>query len=181
MTAAESAQLTDRILDVLPNAAGAIARAVGRKPSDGTVRRRLAKLEQEGLVEQVDGVWRGCHELPDIEGYVYPDDLDDEARALLLQAVDRLQDQGTFEDVDVGLVEDYVRAKQRARRAQAEADESPFTYAETGRAFTHPAIAIARQAERDAQVYAAELLLTPRARAQAGIDSHADPGDGDED
>lgn len=175
MTAAQSAALTDQILGALPGPRAAIARAVGRKPSDGTVRRRLAKLAAEGLVEKDGDVWRGCHALPDIEGYVYPEDFDALARALLRQTVERLQARPGWEDGDVDLVEDYVRAKQRARLANTTAEL--FTLAETGRAFTHPSISIARQAERDALVYAKELRLTPRARAEG--DDGADPRDDD--
>lgn len=171
--------LTDQIVAALPASQAEIARAVGRKPSDGTVRRRLATLESDGVAKCVDGTWQRVRGLPELPGYEFPDDFDEEAIDLFTVTVRELlaRPKPEWETSDVDLLEAYVRCMQRARVARDQ--DEMFTYAESGRAYTHPSVAIAREAERDAQVYRKALLITPEARAaqQKGDDRGADPGD----
>jgi P27 family predicted phage terminase small subunit len=80
------------------------------------------------------------------------------------------REQGTWQNSDAGCLERYVRALERARAAQAILDAEGLT-ALGGRdqPVAHPAVRIARDAERDAADYARDLLLTPRARRLAGL------------
>lgn len=59
--------LRDDVLDALtgtPQSATAIAKAVGRHPKDGTVRRLLADLQAEGLAQHGPGGWGGASLAP---------------------------------------------------------------------------------------------------------------------
>lgn len=170
--------LTAQIVAALPGTASAIAAAVGRKPSDGTVRRRLAKLEAASRAAKIDGIWTACRDLPDLgSGYVFPDDLDDESLALFNLKLAELRDQQTWKDSDADLLERYVRCLQRARLARAAAGDTPFTTGGTGRVYLHPGVSVAQQAERDAHVYADALILTPAARKRHGLGSDTPPED----
>lgn len=64
-----------------------------------------------------------------------------------------------------------MRAVARARDARAELEQhgSLTTLGSQGQPVPHPAIRIAREAERDAAEYGRDLLLTPRARRTAGV------------
>jgi phage terminase small subunit len=63
-----------------------------------------------------------------------------------------------------------VRVVARARHARTELDHhgSLTRSASQGQLVPHPAVRIAREAERDAAEYARDLLLTPRSRRTAG-------------
>lgn len=176
MNAAERQQLTDAIVAQLPGTQAEIARAVGRKPSDGTVRRRLAALAEEGLVVQSDDGWRRAGGLPELPGFEFPGHFDEEARAVFESRLVAASNDGVWADEDVDLLERYVSAGQRGRTMQAEvAAGGAFSHSEeSGRAYAHPGIRIIREAERDAHVYEEALIERQRRRA------NADPGD-DED
>jgi P27 family predicted phage terminase small subunit len=99
-----------------------------------------------------------------------PADLDEVAVALWNRVLRELQDQGTWQASDVGVLERYVRAVRRAAAARELVDREGFTTSGArGQLVAHPALRIARDAERDAHEYANALLLTPRARRLAGI------------
>jgi phage terminase small subunit len=68
-------------------------------------------------------------------------------------------------------LERYVVAVARARDARAELERhgSLTAVGSQGQPVPHPAVRIAREAERDAAEYARDLLLTPRARRAAGV------------
>jgi len=165
------------ILAALPGKGAQVAGSLGRARNDGTVRRRLAALAEAGEVEREDGVWRRCQdgcqdapELPDppdgLPGYEYPAGWDEGACDQFVQQAEWLTDKvGALEGLDVDLLERYVTALQRARIAQSSLDdEGLLTSSANGRKFTHPAVAIVREAERDAHVY----MEAMRKRAGAG-------------
>ena len=99
-----------------------------------------------------------------------PADLDEAAVALWNRVLRELREQGTWQASDVGALERYVRAVRRAAAARELVGlEGMTTTGARGQLVAHPALRIARDAERDAHDYAAALLLTPRARRLAGI------------
>lgn len=169
-----AAELAPQVLDLLPAKAAQIARALGRKPSDGTVRRALDGLEQTGAAERVDGVWQRCQELPKL---ATPDDFDAESIELHETTLQALQEQGTWRDHDIELLNDYVRRSQDARQfRQAVEDGGRFQTSNGGRIFAHPGIDKERDARRDVQTLRDALVLTPDARKKHGRDG--DEGDG---
>jgi P27 family predicted phage terminase small subunit len=99
-----------------------------------------------------------------------PTGLDEVSRKLWTATLRALREQGTWQASDAGCLERYVRAAARARAAQAILARDGLT-ATGGRdqPVPHPAVRIARDAERDAAEYARDLLLTPRARRLAGL------------
>jgi P27 family predicted phage terminase small subunit len=104
-------------------------------------------------------------------GLAPPADLDGPARRLWYGLQRHLREQGTWQPSDLGALERYVRAVLRADRARAELEQagSLTTAGSQGQPVAHPALRIAREAERDAAEYARDLLLTPAARRRAGI------------
>jgi P27 family predicted phage terminase small subunit len=99
-----------------------------------------------------------------------PADFDDAAKKTWRSSLKALRDQGTWQDSDRDALERYCRAVSRARGARAVvASEGLTAVGSTGQPVTHPAVRIAREAERDAAEYARDLLLTPRARRTAGV------------
>lgn len=99
-----------------------------------------------------------------------PSDFDEAAVAVWNRVLRELRDQGTWQPSDVGALERYVRAVRRAATAQAIVAQEGLT--STGgrdQPIAHPAVRIARDAERDAAEYARDLLLTPRSRRLAGV------------
>ena len=82
----------------------------------------------------------------------------------------QLRDQGTWQESDAALLERYVKALGRAAAARAIVERDGLI--STGgrdQPIAHPAVRIARDAERDGAEYARDLLLTPRARRLAGL------------
>jgi len=99
-----------------------------------------------------------------------PSDFDEAAVSLWNRVLRELRDQGTWQASDIGCLERYVRAVHRAHAAQAIVAREGLT--STGgrdQPIAHPAVRIARDAERDAAEYARDLLLTPRSRRLAGL------------
>ncbi|MDQ3933416.1 MAG: P27 family phage terminase small subunit [Actinomycetota bacterium] len=170
-----AAELAPRILDLLPARAAQAAKALGRKPSDGTVRRALLALEKTGAAERVDGVWQRCAQLPEL---ATPDDFDTESRELHAATLKALQEQGTWRDHDIELLNDYVRRSQDARQFRAAVtEEGRFQSSQSGRIFAHPGIDKERDARRDVQTLRDALVLTPDARKKHGRDGEDESGD----
>src|SRR4051794_10599420 len=99
-----------------------------------------------------------------------PSDFEPFAVELWNRLIRELRQQGTWQASDIGTLERYVRAAARARAAQAIIATDGLT--STGgrdQPIAHPAVRIARDAERDAAEYARDLLLTPRSRRLAGL------------
>lgn len=157
MTKEERVRFTERLLDALPGKQSDIARALGRRASDGTVHRRLRALADEGRVEVVDGEWRltaGVSRFPELpDGYVFPAHLDEEARLELVAKVREWITGGVWNDSDLELLERYASARQRARHANVTLAADGLTTGGGERKFVHPLVAVAREAERDAQLY----------------------------
>lgn len=169
-----AAELAPQILELLPARAGQIARQLGRKPSDGTVRRALANLVETGAAKKNGHVFERCQELPTL---ATPPGLDDEAARLHAQLLKTLQEQGTWRDHDVSLLNDLVRRDYDARMFRQEVErDGRFQSSESGRVFAHPGIDKERDARRDVQTLRDALVLTPDARKKHGQDS--DDGDG---
>jgi phage terminase small subunit len=174
------AELAPRILDLLPGKQAAIAQALGRASSDGSVRRALDKLANEGFAERVDGVWRRCQEVPTLPEGPYPDDFDQVSIGLYDRTQLQLLAQGTWKEGDRPLLESYVRSKQLAREARAKvAADGAYPKNGSGRVFRHPAIEDARGHERDALAFAEALLIPPKARGQRAGEGGSGPDEFD--
>ena len=106
-----------------------------------------------------------------------PTGLDRVSRKRWNLTIEQLVGQGTWADSDVPLLERYVRALEvgrlaRARiagRAKRNPSEAYTTRGSQGQLVQHPDLTTAREAERDANDYATDLLLTSRARRQHDI------------
>lgn len=172
-----AAELAPRILELLPAKAGTVARQLGRKASDGTVRRALAGLVESGAAEKrKDGTFERCQELPILAA---PADFDERSKALHASLLKALQEQGTWRDHDIGLLNDLVRRSQDAREFRAAVGEQGrFQSSSSGRVFAHPGIDKERDARRDVQTLRDALVLTPDARKKHGRDG--DEAEGDE-
>jgi phage terminase small subunit len=173
-------ELAPRVLELLPGTQSAIAKALGRKPSDGTVRRTLEHLASQGFAKRKQRRWERCQTQPQQE-IAYPEDFDQEAKGLYTRVIAYLRalPEGLWDDNMVPTAQCYVRSKQLARQARVAIGDRPYTMNSAGRAFKHPAVEDARQHERDAHTYAEALLLTPKARQVAGVKGGggADPFD----
>jgi hypothetical protein len=105
---------------------------------------------------------------------VPPADFDDQERELWDACKSRLQEQG--EDIDLQLLERYVRAIARARLGREAARKEPWVTGSMGQTVAHPGIALERQADRDAHDYALQLgLISPRAAAPPTDPDGGDP------
>lgn len=167
------AELAPRVLALLPGKQAHVAKALGRKPSDGTVRKALKGLEESGAAELVDGEWRRCEEL---QPAATPDDFDQEAVALHSRTLTALREQGTWRDHDLDLLDRYVRREQDARRFRAARESTGDFQQAKARVYAHPAIDKERDALRDVQSLADALVITPDARKRHGRDGKE--GDG---
>lgn len=106
-----------------------------------------------------------------------PSDLDSQSRELWRRTIAQLTAQGTWADSDAPCLERYVRSIElgriaRARiaaRVEVEGDAAYTTRGSQGQLVAHPDLKTAREAERDANDYATDLLLTPRTRSQHSI------------
>lgn len=173
------AELAPRILELLPAKQAEIAKALGRQPSDGTVRRALAGLAETGAANRGDGgIWERCQELPTL---ATPASFDEESKRLHATTLKALQEQGTWRDHDIELLNDYVRRSQDARTFRMARERSgDFQESKAGRVFAHPAIDKERDARRDVQALRDALVLTPDARKKHGRDEDGG-GEGDRD
>jgi P27 family predicted phage terminase small subunit len=112
-----------------------------------------------------------------------PRDLDDASRALWRLTITQLEEQGTWQVSDLPALERYIRASERARLARnalpRDRDGQVVMTAKGSQhqLVQHPNIKTCREAERDANDYAKELLLTPAARRRAQVEGGADPDD----
>jgi P27 family predicted phage terminase small subunit len=113
--------------------------------------------------------------MPTVDATGPPDDLSTAFRRLYRRVRTAMQAQGTWEDMDYLLLGTYVRCLERAALARAAITSGNVVQLTTtgskGNPIPHPAIKIAREAERDAQEYAKELLITPRARKQYELEA----------
>lgn len=172
------AELAPRVVSLLPGKQAEIARALGRKPSDGAVRRALRNLEQSGAAQRIDGIWQRREGLPML---AIPADFDKQSAALHDRTLKALQEQGTWRDHDAELLERYVRRSQDVRAFRdAVREQGRFqTSDKGGRVYAHPGIDKERDALRDVQALADALVLTPDARKRHGRDGgDDDPADG---
>ena len=106
--------------------------------------------------------------MPTIDPAGPPDDLSPAFRALYRKVRTGMQAQATWEDTDATLLGMYVRCLERAAIARKAFTKDKVVQLTTtgskGNPIPHPAVRIAREAERDAEEYGKELLITPRAR-----------------
>jgi phage terminase small subunit len=165
-------ELAPKVLELLPGSQSDIAKALGRRKNDGTVRRTLEHLATEGFAQRTNGRWERCQSEPDPDVAV-PDDFDQPSRALFGRVVTyvRALPRELWNDEMLPTAEAYVRSKQLAREARAEigSNGGPYNRAKTGRVYKHPGVEDARQHERDAHEYAKALLLNPESRRRAGV------------
>lgn len=106
-----------------------------------------------------------------------PAGLDRAARLLWRLTIVQLGDQGTWADSDLPLLERYIRSVEVARhargrierRAKSNPAEAYVTRGSQGQLVQHPDLKTAREAERDANDYAQDLLLSPKSRRQHDI------------
>lgn len=174
-----AAELAPKILEKLPGNQASVARALDRKPSDGTVRRALASLVETGAVQKNGNVFERCQELPTLPEDP-PDEFDATAQQLWRVTLTALQEQGTWRDHDIELLNDYCRRSQDARDFRLALDcDGRFTVSK-GRIYAHPAIDKERDARRDVQALRDALVLTPDARKKHGHAGEEGDDSGDE-
>lgn len=173
------AELAPQILELLPAKAATVARQLDRAKNDGTVRRALENLVKTGAAKKrKDGTYERCQELPTL---VPPRGADNQAKRLHAELLKVCQEQGTWRDHDIGLLNDLVRREQQARSIEAHVESvGEFQVGESGRVYAHPGIDKARDARRDVQALREALVLTPDARKKHGRDGDAEDEDGDE-
>ncbi len=113
--------------------------------------------------------------MPTVDPAGPPDDLSTPFKALYRKVRTAMKAQGTWEDVDQHLLGVYIRNLERAALARKSITNGGVitltTTGSKGNPIPHPAIRIARDAERDAEEYAKELLITPRARKQYELEA----------
>jgi P27 family predicted phage terminase small subunit len=97
-----------------------------------------------------------------------PADFDADATGIWLETQEHLEKQHIWEESDAATLERYVRCLVRAKTAR-NAVESQFVEGSMGQMVAHPGLKLAREAERDAHVYAESLLLTPQMRKRHEI------------
>ncbi len=113
-----------------------------------------------------------------------PADLDGVSKRLFSLVVRELESRGVLRDIDAPTIARYVRAEEVARlalarigrRADAEGDDAWSQRVTHGGYGQHSDVKTYLAASKDAAAYAADLMLTPRARAglreqlPAGVD-----------
>lgn len=112
-----------------------------------------------------------------------PASLSKPSKALWRLTIEQLTAQGTWADSDLPLLERYVRSMEVARAlrdgiARRALDHPDFAYTSIGsqgQLVAHPDLKSAREAERDANGYAQDLLLTSRSRRQHNIKPKTGP------
>lgn len=106
-----------------------------------------------------------------------PVDLDRISKELWKRTIEQLREQGTWADSDLPLLERYIRSVEVGRlsrhriadRAKRTPEAAYTTRGSQGQLVQHPDLKTAREAERDANDYAQDLLLTARVRQQHDI------------
>jgi P27 family predicted phage terminase small subunit len=106
-----------------------------------------------------------------------PDTLDRFGRALWTRTIRELKAQSTWSPSDSPLLARYCTSVQVGRLARGRiaanaariGDRAYVTEGSRGQLIQHPDVKTARDADRDASAYAAELLLSPKARAQHAV------------
>jgi phage terminase small subunit len=172
------AELAPKILEFLPAKRAEVAKALGRKASDGTVRRAFENLAKAGTIEQEGSIWIRCQELPRL---AVPEGFDPAASELHARTLEALREQGTWRDHDIDLLNRYVRREEDARKfRRARIQFGDFQQSKSMRVYANPAIDKERDALRDVQGLADALVITPDARRRHGRDSEGDDEDGDE-
>lgn len=153
------------ILDALPGTQTEIARALGRHPSDRTVRSRLRDLEAQNVIESEDGQFRLAPEpepepveLPEaFAGYEFPPYFDRVSQQLLVVKLDELKTID-WTTAAIELLESYVSCLQRSRRGHEALLDGEFAVGQkSGRVYAHPAIKVIEKADSDGQKYRLEL------------------------
>lgn len=107
------------------------------------------------------------------------------SRSLWRLTIEQLEAQGTWQTSDVPALERYIRATELARQAREALPRDPVTglakltsKGSQHQLVPHPNIKTCREATRDANDYARELLLTPAARRRAQVEAGGgDPDD----
>lgn len=113
-----------------------------------------------------------------------PDDLDRQSKAVWKKTRSLIRRDGRWRPEYSLLLERYVRAIEVARlarariakRAEFDTDSAFTTRGSQGQLVQHPDLKTARDAEKDANEYARELVLTPAARAKMGEPDAAPTG-----
>lgn len=103
--------------------------------------------------------------------------LDKQSKELWKRTIEQLTAQGTWADSDVPLLERYIRSTEVGRlardriaeRAKRNPDSAYTTRGSQGQLVQHPDLKTAREAEKDANDYAQDLLLSSRSRKQHDI------------
>ena len=103
--------------------------------------------------------------------------LTEDIQALFDSCKAQLEAQGTWQDTDSSLLDQYASAVVRSRVIRREAEEEPWVEGSKGQKVAHPGFKIAKDDEEAVLKYAKELLLTPKQRKSAGV---ANAEDGDE-
>lgn len=105
-----------------------------------------------------------------------PEDFDTESRAVWKKTQKQLEEQSTWQESDMPALERYVRSLYRARISwegiprKKDGSLELTARGSQGQLVQHPNVKTTREAERDAQDYARDLLLTPKAREQHQIE-----------
>ena len=86
----------------------------------------------------------------------------------------QLESQGTWQNTDAPILEQYASAVVRARVLRRQAEEEPFVEGSKKQLVAHPGFKLATDAEEASLKYAKELLLTPKSRKSAGVENPED-------
>lgn len=106
-----------------------------------------------------------------------PKDLPKPGKTLWNSTQEQLREQGTWQDTDAPLLEQYVRTILLAQSARKAVAAEPFVTGSRDQLVAHPGVRVASEAARDAERYAKALLLTPESRSRHDIRPGGDDGD----
>ena len=134
-------------------------------------------------------VWPGMSPTAPDDTTACPADLDKQSKAVWKRTRTILKRDGRWRPEYSLLLERYVRAIEVGRLARqriaaravelAKAGQGEgmayLTHGSQGQLVQHPDLKTAREAERDANEYGKELVLTPAARAKGGDDGQKPP------
>ncbi len=91
----------------------------------------------------------------------------------------QLVEQGTWDDNQKPLLDQYIFAVKESLEAREMADDRPFSEHADGRVYAHPGFALADRAAKRAATFADALVLTPKARKALGLLKEAAVDDDD--